>query len=149
MKVLLIGNGAREHILSEKIAEDAELYAVMSQNNPGIAKLAKKYWICNTENPPEVAKCVKNESIDLAFASPDAVLAAGVSDALENSGILVASPLKEAARIEWDKQFMRNLMKNYKISGSINWELAQNELEAIKAVKEIGEVALKPIGLTG
>ncbi|MBI5051487.1 phosphoribosylamine--glycine ligase [Candidatus Micrarchaeota archaeon] len=64
MKVLLIGNGAREHIIAEKIAADGELYAVMSQKNPGIAKLAKKHWICNIENPVEILRCITGEPIE-------------------------------------------------------------------------------------
>jgi phosphoribosylamine--glycine ligase len=117
MKVLLVGDGAREHIIAEKIAQDAELYSVMSRKNPAIAQLSKKYWIAKTTDPEAVANAVDVE-IDLAFASPDASLEAGVSDALKAKGMLVASPLREAARIEWDKSYMRNLMDKYKIVGN-------------------------------
>ena len=43
MKILVIGNGAREHAITKKLAEgEDEIFAVMSGMNPGIAKLAKE-----------------------------------------------------------------------------------------------------------
>lgn len=149
MKILLIGNGAREHAIAEKLAEDSELYSVMSKKNPAIAQLSKKHWICDIENPIDVEKCIAGQDFDLAFASPDAVLAAGVSDILEKNDILVASPLKSAARIEWDKEFMRRLMTEHKVSGQVRYVLASGVEDARKAIVDMDEVAIKPIGLTG
>jgi len=148
MRVLLVGEGAREHIIAEKLAQDAELYSVMSRKNPGIAKLSKKHWIVNTTDAKAVAAAVDVE-IDLAFASPDAVLAAGVSDALAAKGILVASPLQAAARIEWDKGFMRNLMEKHKVAGTPKHKVIKDENEAIRTIRDYGMVAIKPLGLTG
>lgn len=149
MKVLLIGNGAREHIIAEKISYDSELYAIMSKNNPAISKISKKYWVCDIQDPSKIVECVKNEGIDLAFASPDAVLAAGVSDALEKEGIPTASPTKNASRIEWDKGFMRNLVREYKISGGIRHQICDNEDEALRICHEYEKFVIKPMGLTG
>jgi len=149
MKVLLIGNGAREHIIAEKLAKDAELYAVMSKKNPAIAELCKEFWIYDTCSPKEVAEKVKGKNIDLGFVSPDPSIAAGVTDALSDIGILMASPTKAAGRIEWDKSFMRGLMLKYNIEGMVRHELVNDKKEAERVVKEYGKVAVKPIGLTG
>lgn len=148
MKVLLVGNGAREHAIAEKLAQDCELYSVMSKKNPAIAQLSKEYWVCDIENPEAILKAISGKSFDLGFASPDATLAAGVSDALASS-MLVASPTKAASRIEWDKSYMRNLMKKYNIKGAPNCELVRNTTEAAQVIKDYGEVAIKPLGLTG
>jgi phosphoribosylamine--glycine ligase len=147
MKVLLVGNGAREHIIAERLAEDSELFSVMSVKNPALAALSKKYWVTDIHNPQKVAELAAG--MDVAFASPDAVLAAGVSDALEKAGVPVASPLKEAARIEWDKGFMRNLVKEQRVSGALQYEIAQSEAEALRIMQDYGEYVLKPLGLTG
>lgn len=150
MKVLLVGNGAREHAIAEQIARSAELYAIMSKKNPGIAKLAQKFYVTDITNPEAVGLWAVNQGIDLAFVSPDAVLAAGVSDALGKAGIQTASPMKAAARIEWDKSYARNLMKDYDIKGSPAFEIAKSEKEALRFYREFnGQVAIKPIGLTG
>ncbi len=150
MKVLLVGNGAREHIIAEQIARSAELYAIMGKKNPGIVRLAQKFYVTNITNPEVVGLWAINEGIDLAFVSPDAVLAAGVSDALEKAGIQTASPIKAAARIEWDKSHARNLMKKYGIKGCPEFEIVKAEKQALKFIKDFNcQVAIKPIGLTG
>jgi len=149
MKVLLVGNGAREHAIAERLAQDAELYAVMSKKNPAIAQLSKKYWICDIENAGAVAKVVSGNDFDLGFASPDASLAAGVSDALAGLGMLVASPSKSASRIEWDKSFMRHIMDEYGIKGNPLHVITNDPKEAARAIRDYGDVAVKPLGLTG
>ncbi|MFH0737947.1 MAG: phosphoribosylamine--glycine ligase [Candidatus Micrarchaeota archaeon] len=145
----MIGNGAREHAIAEKLSADCELYAVMSKKNPAIAQLSKEHWVCDIESADAVAKAVSGRDFDLGFASPDATLAAGISDALERSGMLVASPSKAAARIEWDKSFMRSLMERHKIKGSPAHHVVGTLEEAKKAIRSLGAVAVKPLGLTG
>jgi len=149
MRVLLIGNGAREHIIAERLAEDAELYAVMSKKNPGIARLAKEHWICDIEKADAVRSAIEGKTFDLGFASPDATLEAGVSDVLEDAGMAVASPTKAASRIEWDKSFMRSLLARYKIPGSPKHEVVKTKEDAERVIKDYGMVAIKPLGLTG
>jgi phosphoribosylamine--glycine ligase len=148
MKVLLVGNGAREHAIAERLAQDCELYAVMSKKNPAIAQLSKEHWICDIESADAVSKAIAGKEFDLGFASPDATLAAGVSDALEAAGMLVASPSKAAARIEWDKSFMRSLLGRHKIRGSPRHEVVQSEEDALRVIRDYGSVAVKPLGLT-
>lgn len=149
MKVLIVGNGAREHVVAEAVAKDAELYSVMSKKNPAIARLSKKHWICDIENADEVKKTLAGEKFDLGFSSPDATLAAGVSDALQELGMAIASPTKNASRIEWDKSYARNLMKDNGIPGLPEFRVIETEREIEPFIKDIGEVAVKPIGLTG
>ncbi|MBU0532939.1 phosphoribosylamine--glycine ligase [Candidatus Micrarchaeota archaeon] len=149
MKVVLVGNGAREHIIAEKLAEHCDLYAIMSKKNPAIAQLSVKYWLCDINNVNEVANIVHDNEFDLAFSSPDATLEAGISNVFENAGILVASPSKSASRIEWDKGFMRTIMKNHKIKGSPKHEVVDNVDGAVKAIRDYGQVAIKPLGLSG
>ncbi len=149
MKVILIGNGAREHIIAERLAQDCELYAVMSKKNPAIAQLSKEYWICDIEDPDAVKEKIEGKGFDLGFSSPDATLAAGVSDALEGCGILVASPSKAASRIEWDKSYMRSLHEKYKVGGAPKHKIVKSTDEALKTIKDYEFVAIKPLGLTG
>jgi phosphoribosylamine--glycine ligase len=149
MKVLLIGNGAREHAIAERLAQDCEIYSVMSKKNPAIAQLSKEYWVCDIENPNAVLKSISGKSFELGFSSPDATLAAGVSDALASTGMLVASPSKAASRIEWDKSYMRSLMEEYGIDGCPRYELVKTTEEANQVLQDYVDVAIKPLGLTG
>ncbi|MBU0526861.1 phosphoribosylamine--glycine ligase [Candidatus Micrarchaeota archaeon] len=149
MKVLLVGNGAREHAIAENLARDCELYCVMSKKNPAMAQLSKDYWICNIEDPVSVESVIKGKDFDLGFSSPDATLAAGVSDVLEEHGMLVASPSKAASRIEWDKSYMRSLHENYHVGGTPKHEIVTNIKDATRVIKDYELVAIKPLGLTG
>jgi phosphoribosylamine--glycine ligase len=148
MKVILVGNGAREHAIASRLAPDCELYSVMSKKNPAIAALSREYWVCDIENPDSVAKAIAGKSFDLGFASPDAALAAGISDLLAKS-MAVASPSKAASRIEWDKSFMRSLMSRHNIPGAPENALVRTLDEAVKIMRDLGQVAIKPLGLTG
>lgn len=149
MKVLLIGHGAREHAIAEQIAKSSVLYAYMGHKNPGIAKLATKYFIGDITNPETIGLWATTEGIDIAFVGSDPSLAAGVTDALLNAGIPVASPTKKAAKIEWDKAYARELLKKHKIPGSPEHFIVRSEEELKRAFNELEEVAVKPVGLTG
>lgn len=149
MKVLLVGNGAREHAIAERLVHDCELYAVMSKKNPAIAQLSKQSWICDIEDAQAVRKAIGAREFDLGFSSPDATLAAGVSDALKDAGMLVASPSKSASRIEWDKGFMRAVLKRHGVKGSPLHEVVAASGDALRVIKDYGDVAVKPLGLTG
>ncbi|MBN2478583.1 phosphoribosylamine--glycine ligase [Candidatus Micrarchaeota archaeon] len=149
MKILIVGNGAREHIIAEKIASDSDLFCIMGKKNPAMASISKEWHVCDIHNPSEVSEWADKKDIDVAFASPDAVLEAGVSDALEKKGISVCSPTKKASRIEWDKEFARKLMKKNSIPGLPGFGIADSVDSAHKLILEYKNVAVKPVGLTG
>lgn len=153
---LLVGNGAREHAIAESICrnENVKLHAFMSASNPGILALVKKSGGAagtgDIHSPGAVAEFAKKHLPTLAFPSPDAVLAAGVTDALEAAGISCASPTREAARLEWDKSYARELLKDFKIPGNPKFGIFDNAAGAASFIDSLGgQVAVKPSGLTG
>jgi phosphoribosylamine-glycine ligase len=153
---LLVGNGAREHAIAEAVCRESNvrLFAFMSALNPGIAALAKKsgglYMTGGIHSPSEVARFAEHNRATLAFPSPDAVLAAGVTDALLTLSIPCAAPTKAASRLEWDKSYARQLLKDYKVAGSPNFGIFESEAEAHSFIDSLGgQVAVKPSGLTG
>ncbi|AKB75158.1 Phosphoribosylamine--glycine ligase [Methanosarcina lacustris Z-7289] len=152
MKILLIGGGGREHAIAEGIKKSKHnpiLYALMAKKNPGIAALCEDFLL---EKETEVAKIVeyaKARNIEMAFVGPEAPLAAGVADALWEAGVPVVGPRKACAVIEFDKAWARNFMKKYDIEGCPAYEVFTDEAPAHAFIEKLGDVAVKPSGLTG
>lgn len=148
----MVGGGAREHAICEAVkkSKDVELFSVMHNRNPGILKLAKKAKIAKETEIDKVVEFALENEIDLAIIGPEAPLEAGLTDALIEKGIKVSSPTRDAARIETSKEWMRKLMEKYRIPGIVKYGVF-NEIEDAKDFIDLlnGEVAVKPIGLTG
>ena len=152
VKVLLVGNSAREHAIAEALVYSPQrpaLYAYMKANNPGIAKLAEQVKIGNYNDTVEVRNFAKSLGVDFAVIGPEDPLCHGFSDALEDAGIPVVGPKKELAKLETSKSFTRLLMKKYNIPGLPKFKV----FESIDGIEEffceLDEVVIKPDGLTG
>ena len=152
MKVLLIGGGGREHAIAQAIARSRKkpvLFAAMSKKNPGIASLCKDFLLIK-ETDPAIVDYAKNNQIELVVTGPESPLAAGIPDALWNEGIPVVGPRKPAAQIEFDKAWTRNFMKKYGISGLPGFKVfRKGESGTDEFIDELGDVVIKPAGLTG
>ena len=152
MKVLVVGGGAREHAICDAIyrSKNVELYSVMSNLNPGIKLMSVDFLKEKETNVENVVNFAKEKNIDIAIVGPEAPLQVGLVNELNKAGVDACSPTKEAARIETDKEWMRNLLKKYSIPGQLQCETFTDIDRARKFIEKLnGEVALKPIGLTG
>jgi len=152
-RVLLIGNGGREHAIARAVKRSnglSELYAFMAAKNPGIAKLCREFSIGNTNDAAAVAKFALSKKIDLVVVGPEAPLEAGVVDELLKHGVRCASPTKSAARMETDKGFARELLRKYNVKGSPDFGVFMDFKEAWSFIDSLGKpVVVKPAGLTG
>jgi phosphoribosylamine---glycine ligase len=115
MKILVIGNGGREHALAWKLAQSPRVQNVIVA--PGNAGTATEH---NCENHPanDVASWValaKEQKVALTVVGPEAPLAAGVVDAFRAAGLKVFGPSKAAAQLESSKDFAKAFMKRHNI----------------------------------
>ena len=149
MNVLLVGSGGREDAIARKIRETDTLYSVIMNYNPSIIRLSKDIMEYSTDSQ-KIADFARKNKIDIAFIGPDGVLETDLVDRLTENHIPVASPTQKAAKIETSKEYMRSLMKKYRINGDIENRLITNRVDLEKFFHENdGEYAVKPIGLTG
>jgi phosphoribosylamine--glycine ligase len=111
MRILIVGNGGREHTLAWKLLRDApEATLFVTQPNGGMTSGVEPVAIA----PGDVvalAGWAAAQSIDLVVVGPEAPLAAGLVDRLERSGIPAFGPTKAAARIESSKSYAKALMQ--------------------------------------
>jgi len=150
MKILVVGTGAREHVICQVVSQNAELYSYMSNQNPGIAKLAEKFYIGNEMELEEVKKQAISWGVDLAIIGPESPLGEGIVDLLLEEGIACVGPTQAAARIETDKAFMRKLFIDHGIDGSVTYGVFDDVEEAGHFIDDFGkELVVKPVGLTG
>ena len=115
MKVLVIGGGGREHAICWKLSKSPkvdELYC--APGNAGIAAVAKCVDI-GVMDFEKMADFAKKEAFDLVVVGPDDPLAGGIVDVLEEKGLRVFGPRKNAAILEGSKAFSKDLMKKYGI----------------------------------
>ena len=115
MKVLVIGGGGREHAICWKLSKSPkvdELYC--APGNAGIAEVAKCVDI-GVMDFEKMADFAKKEAFDLVVVGPDDPLAGGIVDVLEEKGLRVFGPRKNAVILEGSKAFSKDLMKKYGI----------------------------------
>ncbi|HEY8668813.1 MAG TPA: phosphoribosylamine--glycine ligase [Tepidisphaeraceae bacterium] len=112
MKVALIGNGGREHALAWKLADSPRVTALYAlPGNPGTAQVAENVAI-GVMDFNAIEKFVREKGIGLVVIGPEDPLAAGLSDRIKAMGVQVFGPSKEAAQIEADKWFAKELMRH-------------------------------------
>ncbi|MEO9322670.1 phosphoribosylamine--glycine ligase [Nocardioides sp. C4-1] len=110
MKVLVIGNGGREHALARALSLDPDVTEVhAAPGNPGTATVATLHDVDPLDGE-EVAALAGSLGVDLVVVGPEAPLVAGVADVVIARGIPVFGPTGAAARLEGSKAFAKEVM---------------------------------------
>ena len=110
MKVLLVGNGGREHALAWRLAQSPAaptLYA--TRPNAGLAKIAQGVDL-GVEQIDELVAWASAEEIDLTVVGPELPLTLGIVDRFQRAGLAIWGPSQAAARLEGSKAFAKDVM---------------------------------------
>ena len=110
MRILIVGNGGREHALLWKLRKDlpsATFFA--TRPNGGMAPLCQSVDLAPTDTIA-LAGWAASQRIDLAVIGPEAPLAGGMVDRLIRSGVPAFGPSAAAAKIESSKAYSKRLM---------------------------------------
>jgi phosphoribosylamine--glycine ligase len=108
--ILVIGQGAREHAITQTLLKDKNVEVVCAPGNPGIAKIARTSPV-SPNDADSVLALAKELTADLIVIGPEAPLVAGVADVLRAHGFAVFGPSKSAAELEGSKAFAKEVMK--------------------------------------
>ena len=115
MKVLVIGNGGREHALAWKLAQSSKVQMVfVAPGNGGTAADARLRNVPITDLAA-LADFAQREKITLTVVGPEGPLAAGVVDQFRNRGLRVFGPTQAAAQLESSKAFAKEFMRRHRI----------------------------------
>lgn len=110
MKILVVGNGGREHALAWKLKKSPRVTRVfVAPGNAGTAIDAENVDI-PSEDIPALVKFAKQNAIDLTVVGPEMPLVAGLVDAFQASKLRVFGPTRAAAQLEGSKVFCKNLL---------------------------------------
>ncbi len=147
MRILVVGNGGREHTLLWKLNRDlpnAKLFA--TQPNGGMAELAEAVEI-SPMDLEALAGWAASRVMDLTVVGPEAPLAAGIADRFQAKGLPVFGPTAAAARIESSKSFAKELMRNAGVP-TADFRVFRDHEAAEEHIRERGApVVVKASGL--
>ncbi len=147
MKVLIVGNGGREHAIAWKVSLSPNLKRLYSAvGNAGIWKIARKIDISPTDIKALSDFAIK-ENIDFTIVGPEAPLVEGIVDEFESKGLAIFGPGKEAARLEGSKAFAKSFMEKYEVP-TAQYEVFEDFDKAVRYVKDVGTpIVIKADGL--
>lgn len=150
-RILLIGNGAREHVIAETLRKDgAELFVYGKARNPGLLQLAEDYHIGALNDFEGIESYAVKVKPDFAFIGPDDPIGDGVADVLLDAEIHSVAPLKTVARLESSKSFTRDLVAKYGIPGNPKFKVFYEDSGIEEFLKELGgDYVVKADGLMG
>ncbi len=115
MKVLVIGNGGREHALAWKLAQSPRVQMIyVAPGNGGTASDIRLRNVPVTDLQ-DLADFAAREKIALTVVGPEGPLAAGAVDVFRARGLRVFGPTRAAAQLESSKAFAKAFMQRHKI----------------------------------
>ena len=150
MKILIVGCGGRENILSEKLKIDNELYCIGSWINPDIFAIVKEYFVSelNEKNVFEYCKNIKPEMVIIGsetLLNSDLVLKCNLNN------FKCIGPTKLLAQLETSKTFTRNFLTNNHFE-NFNPKyvlIKQNDNDFHSKIKNFDKFVIKLDGLAG
>jgi phosphoribosylamine--glycine ligase len=138
MKILIVGNGAREHAIGWRLSVDEgqEHELLFAPGNPGTTSLGENLQVDVADIPGLVA-IAKERAVDLTVVGPELPLSLGVVDAFQKEGLVVFGPCRAAAEIESSKRFAKEVMDSAGVA-TARHAYYEDPDEALKGLANFG-----------
>lgn len=149
--ILIVGSWAKEQITIQNLQKNPnlEIYAYMDTVNPGILKLVKGYKLGPFSDIDGIVNYAADIEAKLVLPTTAEPLSLGLIDALKKKDINGFGPSRNAARLESDKAFTRELLQRYRIPALPEFKIFSSPEKATDYAAQLDwQVAVKPIGLT-
>jgi phosphoribosylamine--glycine ligase len=149
MKILIVGNGGREHALAWKAKQSANVSHVFVA--PGNAGTALEPGIENVaiqvDDIAGLLNFAQARDIALTIIGPEVPLVKGVVDAFNAAGMACFGPTSQAAQLEGSKSFCKDFMARHGIPTAAYESFTDTE-QAIAYIKRNGApIVVKADGL--
>jgi phosphoribosylamine--glycine ligase len=141
MKILVVGNGGREHALAWKLAQSPRAERVfVAPGNAGTAMDAENVAI-PAGDVARLIEFAQQNQINLTVIGPEAPLAAGIVDAFQQVDLRAFGPSKAAAELETSKVFCKNLLRHADVP-TADYRVFRDAKAAITFLRERDDVAM-------
>ncbi len=149
MKVLIIGNGGREHALAWKCAASPRVSEVLvAPGNAGTAREARVRNVAvNASDLDALLQLAQAEGVALTIVGPEAPLVAGIVDRFQAAGLACFGPSRAAAQLEGSKAFTKEFLRRHGIPTAAYRTFTRENFDADWVRAQPAPVVVKASGL--
>lgn len=117
MKVLVIGNGGREHAIAWKAAQSPLVSKVFIAPGNAGSSLEPNLENINIKatDISGLLNFAEQQQIDLTIVGPETPLVLGIVDSFQKAGLKIFGPTKAAAQLEGSKAFTKDFLARHNI----------------------------------
>jgi len=133
--LMVVGSGGREHALAEKLKRDKGVGTVFCAPGNGGTALEEGLQNLAYKDFGDLARKAKDNDVDLVMVGPEAPLAEGLADFLQEKGISVFGFDEKGARLESSKAYAARFKQNYSVS-SPDFEIFEEYDSALSYLEE-------------
>ena len=147
MKILIVGNGARESAIALKLNSDKRISKMyFAKGNATTEVLGQNIYEDSIEG---LRDFVIKERIDLTIVGPEAPLVAGIVDEFKKYNLKIFGPRKRTAELEGSKAFSKKFMQthNIKTAKAVVFEAYQEAIDYVRTQEF--PLVIKASGLAG
>lgn len=147
MKVLVVGNGGREHAIAWKLAQSPKIEKIyMAPTNIGAMDICEGINL-KVDDIEGLLDFAKKEAIDFTVVGPELPLNLGIADTFIEAGLKIFAPNKKAAYLEGSKAYAKDFMKKYDIPTAA-YETYIDTISALEGLKNFqAPLVIKADGL--